>query len=226
MAVQVSTQPAQPDNSSISWEDLYTFLSILVKRAVYSLRIAPWYGQEGDIIDDIVQQTMLRLLEQQRKIAQGQAQPIAQIDRMAAVIAFNFCRDMRRKDRRIVHSELLSSPHEAEQLVNNKESELSPDDMVEVVYQEALFHLLAQEIRQFPTKQREALLIDLANYMCFEHEPTSLQAAFQHEGISLRDYQKILPRDARERGRHTTLVYCAYKRVTHLASVQHFVSLS
>jgi hypothetical protein len=86
----------------------------------------------------------------------------------------------------------------------------------ENVYNEWLFLLLAREIAQFPYKQRRAILIDLANRMGFNRKPTALQTAFSAVGIDLQEYQQPLPQDSIERGRHTSLLYQAYKRLAQL----------
>ena len=94
----------------------------------------------------------------------------------------------------------------------------------ENVYQELLFQLVAHEIARFPDKQRKALLIDLANRMCFDTPPTSLQKAFLEEGIQLQQYQQPLPADPQERGRHVSILSYAYRRVAHLSCVQEYIS--
>jgi hypothetical protein len=92
------------------------------------------------------------------------------------------------------------------------------------VYNEGLFRLLAQEIANFPKKQRRALLIDLANRTHYDEELMPLQEAFLAVGIDLREYQHLLPDSARERCRHSSLLCHAYKRVAHLPRVQEYVS--
>src|SRR5204863_4650309 len=66
-------------------------------------------------------------------------------------------------------------------------------------------------------KQKQAILIDLANRMSFDEEPTSLQESFLSVGIELRQYRRPLPEDTRERGRYISLCSQAYKRVAHLS---------
>ena len=46
------------------------------------------------------------------------------------------------------------------------------------IYQEGLFKLVAREVNAFPDKQRQAILIDLANCMSFDTQLTPLQKAF------------------------------------------------
>jgi hypothetical protein len=91
---------------------------------------------------------------------------------------------------------------------------------IEQTYQEWLFTLLARKIATFPEKQRVALLIDLANRMCFDTHPTPLQQAFLQVGIRLQEYQQPGPRDPVGRNRHASLVSQAYKRLAHLLDTQ------
>jgi hypothetical protein len=83
--------------------------------------------------------------------------------------------------------------------------------------------LLAREIAKFPYKQRNALLIDLANLTCFDEAPLPLQEAFLTVDIQLRDYQQPLPENAVERARHASLLHQAYKRVARLLFIRQYV---
>ena len=94
---------------------------------------------------------------------------------------------------------------------------------VENVYREQLFKLLAQEIVRFPSQQKQALLIDLANRMSFGPQPTPLQEAFLEVGVDLQQYQRPLPDDPVEYGRHTALLNCAYRRIARLSRIQEYV---
>src|SRR5207248_3697568 len=98
------------------------------------------------------------------------------------------------------------------------------ESVTEHVYQESLFKLLAHEIANFPEKQRRALLIDLANRVCFDTQPTPLQRAFLEEGIQLEHYRQPLPADPLGRSRHVSLLNHAYRRVAHLACVEKYVA--
>ncbi len=95
--------------------------------------------------------------------------------------------------------------------------------MTEQVDQEQLFDLLAGEIEHFPRKQKRALLTDLANLMYFDAQPTPLQESFLDVGIELQQYQNPLPTNPRERSRHISLLSQAYKRVSHLPSLQEHI---
>src|SRR5260370_1367626 len=80
-----------------------------------------------------------------------------------------------------------------------------------------LYVKFSHAVVKFPYKQRTALLIDLANRMDFNLEPTPLQKAFLGVGIRLQDYQQPLSEDARGRSRHASNTSHAYKRTREWA---------
>ena len=203
--------PVNDLRSDLVWEKLYLSLRPYVKRLVYSASMPSWLGQEADIIEDIVQETIVRTLKYARQIELGQATPIVSLEGLSKVIARNYCHDLRRRDSRLVRaeqnsysSELHARAYEAVDLL-----EVALDTML----LEKLFVKLSSEVVKFPHKQRAALLVDLANLMYFGVTPTILQGAFLGVGIRLQDYQQSLPDDLTKRGQHSSLVSLAYKRV-------------
>ena len=209
-------------NSDSTFRKLYPSLESLAKYFVYSLRIPSWQGQEVDIVADIVQETWRRVIERSRKAERGEAPPIRSLKSIATVIARNYCKDLRRHDRRLLRIQPQDVPPQAHSPVDDQQNLL--DFGTESVFHETLFKLVAREIASFPTKQRIAILTDLANRMSFDKQPTPLQKAFLELGIDLRDYQRSLPTDPQERCRHFSLVTCAYKRVAKLTSVQQYIA--
>ncbi len=207
--------------NEISWHTLYTLLYSLIKRQVYAFRVPSWCGQENDIVDDIVQEAMRRVLERIQRAELGQEAPVSSVEHMIVVIARNYCRDLRRRDKRLIHAsaqESLSAELVLDSVQMQNVLDLS-EEATEQVYQEALFMQLAQEVAQFPNKQREALLVDLANRMSFEEQPTALQKAFLHAGIQLQDYQRTTPENVKQRARQVALLHHAYKRVAQLPQI-------
>ena len=211
--------------NEISWHELYPSLYSLIRRQVYAFRVPSWYGQENDIVDDIVQEAMRRTVERIQRAEQGQETPIYCLEHMIVVIACNYCRDLRRRDKRFVHSITDSSSY-VEQATDSAPTQDLSAEATEQVYQEALFTLLAQEVAQFPYKQREALLVDLANHMSFEEQPTALQKAFLHVDIRLQDYQQVASQDIRQRARQAALLHHAYKRVAQLSHLQQYARVA
>ena len=209
-------------NSEANWSNLYASLRALARHLVYSFSVSSWRGQEEDIIEDIVQETARRVIERARKAERGEADPIHSLKQMMTVIAQNYCTDLWRTDRRLFH--MPPQDYEPESLVGVDQQAQTLEAVDENVYQELLFQLIAHEVASFPDKQRKALLIDLANRMCFDTPPTSLQKAFLGEGIQLQQYQQPLPADSQERGRHVSILSYAYRRVAHLSCVQEYIS--
>jgi DNA-directed RNA polymerase specialized sigma24 family protein len=209
-------------SSDSTWSKLYPSLVSLAKYFVYSMRVPSWQGQEDDIVADIVQETWRRVIDRSRKAERGEAPPIHSLKSMMSAIAQNYCKDLRRHDRRLLRIQPQDAPQQA--LFHSCNQQNLVESGTENVYQEALFKLVASEIASFPEKQRIAVLIDLANRMCFETQSTPLQMAFIEVGIDLRDYQRPLPTDPKERSRHISLVTYAYKRIAGLKAVQQYIA--
>jgi len=211
-------------SSELVWKNLYLSLGSFARSLVYSFGVPSWKGQEEDIIADIVQETMRRLLELSQKAERGEANPIRSLNQLMRIIAQNYCKDLRRHDRRMLRVPDQNYAHPIYASMDDQIHLL--ESVTERVYQESLFKLLAHEIANFPDKQRRALLIDLANRACFDTQPTSLQRAFLEEGIRLEHYRQPLPADPQGRSRHVSLLNHAYKRVAHLPCVQEYVAES
>ena len=208
-------------SSDSTWEQLYLLLRPYVRRLVYSSDTSSWSGQEADIVEDIVQETITRTLKYARQAELGQTASIASLEGLSKVIARNYCQDLRRHDVRLVRTEQNDS---------SPELYAGSDDAVDLLevalnnmFLEKIFVKLSSEVVKFPHKQRAALLVDLANRMYFGVHPTPLQQAFQGVGIRLQDYRQSLPDDPTSRGRHSSLVSLGYKRVN--ACMQQYYSV-
>jgi RNA polymerase sigma factor (sigma-70 family) len=210
-------------SSEATWNDLYSSLRSLVRYLVYSFTVSSWRGQQEDIIEDIIQETMRRVLERARKAERGEADPIHSLKQMMTVIAQNYCKDLWRRDHKVSH--MPSQGVVAETFVGANEQTHTLDTVTENVYQEFIFMAVAHEIANFPDKQRKAILIDLANRMCFDIRPTPLQKAFLKEGIQLKYYQQPLPTDPRERSRHLSILNYAYQRIARSPRVHEYTSV-
>jgi DNA-directed RNA polymerase specialized sigma24 family protein len=205
----------------INWETVYLILRPLARRIVYAYRVPAWHGQENDVADDIIQETTRKLFEYDLKMQRGEAAQIHALLPMVRVIAYNYVKDMRRRDMRITHVE--SDDEGIEQVFFHNNDAVNMEDLAtDNAHYEMLFTDMAQEIVQFPYKQRLALLVDLANHMSFEEYPTPLQKAFLKVGIQLQDYQPQFPETPQAHNRHTSLVAHAYKRVSNLSCTQKY----
>jgi DNA-directed RNA polymerase specialized sigma24 family protein len=207
--------------SDTNWQDIYMILRPLAKRIVYSYRVPAWRGQENDIAEDIIQETTRKLFEYERKIERKEAPPIQALLPMVRVIAYNYGKDVRRRDQRVMRVE---TEDEGIEHFFFRSDEVSMEERaIENAYYEMLFTEMAQEIARFPYKQKQALLIDLATHMSFEPELTPLQRAFLKVGIQLQEYRHLLPTSPEERNRYTSLLAHAYRRVAVLACGQKYV---
>jgi DNA-directed RNA polymerase specialized sigma24 family protein len=211
-------------NSDSTWKKLYPILESLARYFVYSSHVLSWQGQENDIIEDVVQETLRRMIEHAHKAERDEAPPIQSFKSMMKVVAQNYCKDMKRRDRRL----LRMQPQDAlPQLRASRHNQVSLVELgTENVYQEGLFKLVASEIAGFPEKQHTAVLIDLANRMHFGTQLTPLESAFLEVGIDLRQYQRPLPADPQERSRHLSLLTHAYRRIAGLPCVQQYIAFA
>lgn len=204
--------------SEKSWEESYSQLHAQARRLVHQLKVAHWQGQEEDVAWDIVQESMRKALEYARKAEKGEGEVVQSLPALLSIIARNYGRDLRRREWRL-SKEATNIPQ------GFVDSEASFSEVAtENVYHERLFRSLAHEIALFPLKQRQALLADLAGRMAFEKKPSTLQAAFQAEGIRLEEYRSSRPTDERERNRNAALLAHAYKRLKGLKEVQKYLA--
>jgi DNA-directed RNA polymerase specialized sigma24 family protein len=214
-ALTNSTEPPQCDLcSDTPWQQLYLLLRPLVKRWVYSFQVPSWKGQELDIVEDILQESFERILKYAKKAEDGEVPPIESLEHISIVIAHNCCKDLRRKDQRLTR--ISPDEHMSRGYVIMSDRSDASEIALDNLFREWLYVKLSQDIVKFPEKQRKALLIDIANLMHFDVQPTPLQQAFLDQKIRLQDYQQPLPVNAVERTRHSALLSLALKRVGKL----------
>ena len=213
-----STEPPQCDLcSDTTWQKLSLLLRPLIKHWVYCSHVSSWKGQELDIVEDILQESLFRIFKYAKKAECGEVPPIEMLEHISIVIAHNCCKDMRRKDQRLTRLSLDEQMFVRQVVMPNRSevSEIALDNL----FREWLYIKVSQDIVKFPEKQRRALLVDLANMMHFDEEPTLLQQAFLKQKIRLQDYQQSLPMNSVERSRHASLLSVALKRVGKLKYV-------
>src|SRR5579859_5850571 len=209
-------------DDSTKWAELYPSLRSFAKHLIYSFKVSSWHGQEEDMVEDVVQEAATRILERTRRAECGDATPIHSLEQVVWTVIRNYCIDMSRRDGRLVHASVGAYSYGGYpglgSLLNI--AELASEH----VYEEELFTLLACEIVKLPDKQRTALLVDLANLMQFDGQPTPLQSAFLALGVDLRGYQQSLPVNYPERCRHSSLLYYVYRRIARMPSVRSYIS--
>lgn len=203
-------------NEDTNWQEIYIMLRPIAKHIVYGYRSLAWRGQEGDIADDITQETVRKLFEYELRVKRGDATPIHSLLPMMRVIAYNYGKDVLRHDKRVV-------PIDDDAMANYFHDDIDIEEYAtENAYNEVLFNNLACEIADFPCKQKQALLIDLATHMSFEQQPTPLQKAFLKVGIQLQAYQEMIPGTQIEHNRYTSLLAHAYRRIATLPCAQYY----
>jgi DNA-directed RNA polymerase specialized sigma24 family protein len=213
-----SPEPPRSDLcSDATWQKLFLLLRPLIKRWVYNSHVPSWNGQEFDIVEDILQESLFRIFKYTKKAEGGAVPPIESLERISVVIAHNCCKDLRRKDQRLIRLSFDERMFGCQDVMPRQfdAAEVAIDNL----FQEWLYIKLSQDIVKFPDKQRGALLVDLANRMHFDKEPTQLQQAFLNQKVRLQDYQQSLPVNHVKRTQHSSLLSLALKRVSKLKYV-------
>lgn len=206
--------------SEHSWLKLCRSIRPSITMYVYTSNVPTWHGQEQELVEDIIQETMLRLHCYMHEVECGNVPPINCLEAFCHTIARNYYRDLRRKETRLTR--LPTDSHELETALYLSDTEDPLDETLDEMLDAFVIVTSARVIASFPEKQRTALLTNLAHYSDFDDEPTALQKALLHVGIRLSDYLRPLSLDPVERGRHNTLVSIAYKRLKSMFRTEHY----
>lgn len=213
------------DFGGSSWDKLYRILWMVVQGWVYAAHLSSWLGQEEDIIAEIVQEAVSRTFERQRKAEMLEAEAVKSLEFFSRTVARHFFIDLVRKDSRIVHFTQLQRNDGEGDGIEFELADIAEEVHEEVMY-ESLFNELALEIVNFPKKQRQALLNDIANHVHFDKgQMTRLEKAFYQAGVHLQEYRRPRPADIIERGRYVALLSIAYKRVAQLHSMKAYTAI-
>jgi DNA-directed RNA polymerase specialized sigma24 family protein len=208
--------------NALDWEELYRILPPYVLSCIRCAGIPAWYRQEYDVVEEIVQEIVVRIFTYTQKVEQGKAFPIHSLQHFSRMVAHNHCEDLRRKERRFAatsYDEALADPDE------HSGNRIDPiEQVLEDMMLTHLFPEVARRIADFPRKQRTALLIDLANLSDFDESVdttfTPLEQAFLAVGIHLVDYRGPLSDDVAARSRHSASLSYAYRRLRTETAVQ------
>src|SRR5436190_5659618 len=95
---EADTCPAMND---ATWVELYPDLQSLAQYLIHKYPLPCWHGQEDDMAEDIVQETVRRVIERAQKAERGEASPIQSLKKMATTIAYNYYRNLKRHDYRL-----------------------------------------------------------------------------------------------------------------------------
>ena len=192
------------------WRNLYEILRKPVTSFVRRCQLPSWTGQEDDIVNDIIQETVMRVYKKFLTTS-GEAFSIKSIEAFSYTIAYRYFLDLLRKEKRLSHLPQDLYEFEACTSTVNEDDELNT--MLEAMMVLSVLTDAARIIATIPNKQRRALLVDLARYNDFTEEPTPMEQAFAEVGIRLSDYCHLLPLDSIERSRHNSLVSQGYRRL-------------
>ncbi|MBX5459386.1 MAG: hypothetical protein IRZ31_21050 [Thermogemmatispora sp.] len=207
-----------PHLLALNWEELYARLRRQVRRLIARYNVAAWRGQEEDLVEDIVQESVRRFIERQPRVERGEIAPARSPEHMLFTIACNCCLDLYRRERRLIHTGGEYLP-----VLREMEAKEPTEQALERAYQQELFAIVAREVEHFPQGQRRALLIDLAELMSFGEEPTALQNAFLEQGIDLSHYRDW-PEDRRQHEQRVALRNHAYRRLARLPSIRAYIA--
>src|SRR5260221_2019858 len=135
--------------------ELYPFLLPQVRRWVYSYNVPSWREQAEDVVEDIVQEAIVRTLNYIRR-AEYRKTILKSLAHVSTAFARNYYLDLRRRDSQLVHVPFCSYSS-AGKYVTRLDRFDPFEGAVDNVFQEELFTRLAQIIASFPDKQRIAL---------------------------------------------------------------------
>jgi DNA-directed RNA polymerase specialized sigma24 family protein len=200
----------QPQNREQLWSQLYRTLRPTISGWVYHSGVASWRGQENDLIEDILQETVVRTFVSLKQ-AEGSGAPIHNVTGFSNTVAYRLFVDFRRRDLRLIRP---SENENAEALFTTEDAQENPAEIaIERLSRISLLETVLTFIADFPTKQRNALFVDLAKRSNLLDEDSPLQIALAQVHIKLQDYLQFLPRSRQERTQQASLLSIAYKRL-------------
>ncbi len=208
-------------SSYFNWHILYKQLTIAVTQWVRSANLLAWKVQREEIIDDIVQETMMKVLKRIHQGEYGELSPVYSVEGLSIRVAHNVFIDMLRRDRRLVPLASDNSNDATHDIPDDGEdySEVAVDN----VYNSSLFTQVALAIQSFPPKLRAAIIIDLVSRMSFDCEKTSLQQALVNAGIDLEEFRNQSSSDPVMKSRQSSLASLGYKKISTLRCIQEYM---
>ena len=195
------------------WSDIYPPLLAFVTHQVYKAHLPGWIGQEYDIAYDIALSAIRKTIEYVQHLQQDGIVVIS-LQALVIVIARNHFQDTRRKDARLIHGD--TATRFLEEIPGELVGDVA-DEVVEHLYDVSLFQQAAELIADFPPKERQAILADLATRVHkqgdFDGQPTPLRQAFIDVGIFLEDYLPPVAETSVMRSRRASLASLGYKHI-------------
>jgi DNA-directed RNA polymerase specialized sigma24 family protein len=206
--------------SEDDWRKLSSLLHARVAQWVFNSRIPSWIRQRDEIIEDLVQNALLRTLIRVQRAERGEADSIDSLEKFGTVAAYSCYIDMLRHDLRIIP--LIEDSDDPSESANTPIVIDPSEKAINNIHYELIFRHVARCIVSFPPKQKTAILIDIANRMDFDpFNPTPLQKAFAFVSIRLEEHQKPLPIDKGERAKHAALLSQAKRRLRECICIEY-----
>lgn len=184
--------------SNSTWEMLYRSIGSLVGKWVHSSSIPLWHGQEKEVVDDILQETMTKTFTYVSTLSPRSQESSSEISwhslkKICKFIAYECYQHLSRHDSRFIHIRMPKHLYLGYGIIQEKAD--PPETVIDNTFQEWCCDHLASEIAAIPAgSRRKRLLRYLANHKRFDlHHSHLLQSAFLKRGIQLRDYQQLRP---------------------------------
>src|SRR5579859_273767 len=88
------------ENDQMWFQQLRAMLLPSIRSWVYTAGVAIWRGQESDIIEDILEETVIKVYTYMQQAKEGLYPPIVSMNAFSKAVARNHFQDQRRKDSR------------------------------------------------------------------------------------------------------------------------------
>lgn len=201
---------------TFSWLKLYSLLASSVKQEICGTKLQSWKGQEYDLAQDVIQETVVRTFLQMRKAEKGEGVPVLSPNSFSRRVAKNYLLDRVRREARLVRP---SCDIELQQSM--MKNWIDPcQGVLDAMEIESLFVLIASVIAGFPNKLRNSMLIDLADLTPVDEPFRPLQQALKRVNIDLDMYRNLAPTDEVGKKRHSSLISQGYKRLRNVVLAQ------
>jgi DNA-directed RNA polymerase specialized sigma24 family protein len=203
----------EPDDELV-WSCLRAWLLPLVSAWIYSSHIIIWYGQQREIAEEIVQETVMRTFECVRRSRQNEGPPIIHLRAFSRTIARNLFMDRVRKERLLIRPAFADDIYEMYSARHGMQNaaELAVEHLID---EEAIINAV-KSIVKFPDKRRAALLTELAKAIDLAGPPSLLEKELAKQGIQLRDYARPRPDNPAARSRQAALLWYALRALQRL----------
>jgi DNA-directed RNA polymerase specialized sigma24 family protein len=203
----------EPDDEFV-WHALLVWLLPLVTAWVYSSHVNIWCGQQSEIVQEIIQESVTRAFEYVKRARHNGGPSVIHLKAFCRTIARNLFVDRVRKEGLLVRLAFADNIDRlyAGKLEGQNAAELALDHLID---EEAIINAV-KVIVKLPDKRRAALLIALANVIDLAESPSLLEQELAKQGIQLRDYVRPRSDDPAVRSRQAALLWYALRELQRL----------